>query len=127
MKLVLARNALLGSLFIGYGILTPRGRDLNFKGPVLVKGLYLVRWLLDCKTLGTWDAPPPAMEMYLAVANNNGYKFLSSQAMETLHNFFRNHGTECIRQFVQEDGNSTVEAATSPNIAQLTPSNFLHP
>jgi hypothetical protein len=36
-----------------------------------------------------------------AMASNNGYKLLSAQGMETLQNFLRDHGNECIRQFVQ--------------------------
>ena len=36
-----------------------------------------------------------------AMANNNGYKLLSAQGMETLQTFLRDHGNECIRQFVQ--------------------------
>lgn len=42
--------------------------------------------------------------MFFSVAtasNNNGYKLLSAQGMETLQIFLREHGTECIRQFVQ--------------------------
>jgi hypothetical protein len=33
--------------------------------------------------------------------NNNGYKLLSAQGMETLQVFLREHGNECIKQFVQ--------------------------
>lgn len=33
--------------------------------------------------------------------NNNGYRLLSAQGMETLQTFLREHGNECIRQFVQ--------------------------
>jgi hypothetical protein len=36
-----------------------------------------------------------------AMANNNGYKLLSAQGMATLQTFLRDHGNECIRQFVQ--------------------------
>jgi hypothetical protein len=36
-----------------------------------------------------------------AMASNNGYKLLSAQGMETLQTFLRDHGNECIRQFVQ--------------------------
>jgi myo-inositol-hexaphosphate 3-phosphohydrolase len=36
-----------------------------------------------------------------SMANNNGYKLLSAQGMETLQTFLRDHGNECIRQFVQ--------------------------
>lgn len=34
-------------------------------------------------------------------ANQNGYKLLSAQGMETLQMFLREHGTDCLRQFVQ--------------------------
>lgn len=33
--------------------------------------------------------------------NNNGYRLLSAQGMETLQVFLREHGNECIKQFVQ--------------------------
>jgi hypothetical protein len=36
-----------------------------------------------------------------AMASNNGYKLLSAQGVETLQTFLREHGNECIRQFVQ--------------------------
>ncbi|KAG8252341.1 hypothetical protein J6590_059907 [Homalodisca vitripennis] len=41
--------------------------------------------------------------MFFAVnsTSSNGYKLLSAQGMETLQQFLRDHGTECIRQFVQ--------------------------
>lgn len=33
--------------------------------------------------------------------NNNGYKLLSAQGMETLQTFLREHGNECIKQFIK--------------------------
>ena len=33
--------------------------------------------------------------------NPNGYKLLSPQGMATLQDFLKQHGNECIRQFVQ--------------------------
>nr|CAH7764191.1 unnamed protein product [Callosobruchus chinensis] len=33
--------------------------------------------------------------------NNNGYRLLSAQGMETLQAFLREHGNECIKQFVK--------------------------
>lgn len=43
------------------------------------------------------------VKMFFAVnsVSSNGYKLLSAQGMETLQAFLRDHGTECIRQFVQ--------------------------
>lgn len=32
---------------------------------------------------------------------NNGYRLLSAQGMETLQAFLREHGNECIKQFVK--------------------------
>lgn len=36
--------------------------------------------------------------------NNNGYKLLSAQGMETLQTFLREHGNECIKQFIKVGG-----------------------
>lgn len=36
-----------------------------------------------------------------AIAIANGYKLLSPQGMATLQDFLKQHGNECIRQFVQ--------------------------
>ncbi|XP_046670702.1 liprin-alpha-1 isoform X1 [Homalodisca vitripennis] len=49
--------------------------------------------------------------MFFAVnsTSSNGYKLLSAQGMETLQQFLRDHGTECIRQFVQEFATLTKE------------------
>lgn len=33
--------------------------------------------------------------------NANGYRLLSAQGMETLQAFLRDHGNECIKQFVK--------------------------
>lgn len=33
--------------------------------------------------------------------NANGYRLLSAQGMETLQTFLREHGNDCIRQFVK--------------------------
>lgn len=33
--------------------------------------------------------------------NGNGYRLLSAQGMETLQTFLREHGNECIKQFVK--------------------------
>lgn len=37
--------------------------------------------------------------------NNNGYRLLSAQGMETLQTFLREHGNECIKQFVKVTNN----------------------
>lgn len=33
--------------------------------------------------------------------NGNGYRLLSAQGMETLQTFLKEHGNECIKQFVK--------------------------
>ncbi|XP_065157861.1 liprin-alpha-1 isoform X5 [Atheta coriaria] len=40
---------------------------------------------------------------------NNGYRLLSAQGMETLQAFLREHGNDCIRQFVKEFATLTKE------------------
>lgn len=39
--------------------------------------------------------------MYFSVTANNGYRLLTAQGMATLQTFLKEHGSDCIKQFVQ--------------------------
>ncbi|CAG9769128.1 unnamed protein product [Ceutorhynchus assimilis] len=52
---------------------------------------------------------------------NNGYRLLSAQGMETLQAFLREHGNDCIKQFVKKLEDKFQQQTASPTKLELEP------